>query len=125
MKAISQMHALRDIGISLAIDDFGTGYSSLSYLKEFPINTLKIDRCFIDDMLKTKRSQNIVELIIEMAHTLGMQIVAEGVETKEQAEAVKIMRAEEMQGYLYSKPLPADDFEILLTKNINLDNKIR
>ncbi|MDE1464144.1 EAL domain-containing protein [Spartinivicinus poritis] len=116
-KAIAQMHNLRRIGVTLAVDDFGTGYSSLSYLKEFPINKLKIDRCFINDMLNSKRSKNIVELIIEMAHTLDMEVVAEGVETSEQAEALNSMRGEVAQGFLYSKPLSCEQMEAYLIKN--------
>ncbi len=119
-KAIEHMQALRDSGIYLAIDDFGTGYSSLNYLKQFPINTLKIDRCFIDDMLKSEQNTNIVLLIINIAHTLGLSVVAEGVETVEQSNAIRNLGAEEMQGYLFSRPLPANDYEALLIENPNL-----
>ena len=110
------MHNLRRIGVTLAVDDFGTGYSSLSYLKEFPINKLKIDRCFINDMLKSKRSKNIVELIIDMAHTLDMEVVAEGVETIEQAQVLNSMKGEVAQGFLFSKPLSCEEMEDYLVK---------
>ena len=117
LNAIEKMHALRDLGISLAIDDFGTGYSSLTYLKEFPVNTLKIDRCFIKDMLSSQRNRNIVRLIVDMAHSLNLGVVAEGVETNEQAEQIKNLNAEEMQGFLFSKPLPVNECEKLLKLN--------
>ena len=120
-KVIHQMCALRDIGISLAIDDFGTGYSSLSYLKKFPINTLKIDRSFVRDMLQTERDKNIVELIVDMAHTLDMEIVAEGVETAEQGKVIRNMGAEKIQGYLFSHPLPAQEFEKVIRTEIMLN----
>ncbi len=119
-KAVAQMYALRELGVSLAIDDFGTGYSSLNYLKRFPINTLKIDRSFVKDMNSSQQNRNIVQLIIRIAHTLGLKIVAEGVETKDQAEMIKDFKAEDMQGYLYSRPVNAQEFEEMLRKSPNL-----
>ena len=99
---------LRDMGITVSVDDFGTGYSSLSYLHRFPINTLKIDRTFILNMMKSTEDQAIVTAIIAMAKSLNMQIVAEGVETVEQLEALKDQGCHEVQGFLISRPVNAE-----------------
>lgn len=107
--AIDTMKKLRARGIHLAMDDFGTGYSSLAYLKQFPLNTLKIDKAFIDDM-KTARGRNMVDTIVTIAHNLGLLVVAEGVEESSQLELLRKLRCEAIQGYFYSKPLSAEDF---------------
>ncbi|WP_129125012.1 putative bifunctional diguanylate cyclase/phosphodiesterase [Geomonas oryzae] len=99
---------LRGMGITVSVDDFGTGYSSLSYLHRFPINTLKIDRTFILNMMKSTEDQAIVTAIIAMAKSLNMQIVAEGVETVEQLEALKDQGCHEIQGFLISRPVNAE-----------------
>lgn len=104
--AISTMRKLRDIGIYLSIDDFGTGYSSLSYLKRFPIHKIKIDRSFVKDLEIDAESASIVRAIINLAHTLGMTVVAEGVETPEQLGFLQMSNCDSIQGYLYSKPIP-------------------
>lgn len=100
----------KDIGITIAIDDFGTGHSSLSYLKKFPINTLKIDQSFVFDMLENESDRVIVQTIISMAHSLGFIAVAEGVETHDHVNILKNMDCDQLQGYYYSKPIPADKF---------------
>lgn len=107
--AIDTMKKLRARGIHLAMDDFGTGYSSLAYLKQFPLNTLKIDKAFIDDM-NTARGRNMVDTIVTIAHNLSLTVVAEGVEYAEQLQQLKQLRCEIIQGYYYSKPLSAADF---------------
>lgn len=107
--AIETMKKLRARGIHLAMDDFGTGYSSLAYLKQFPLNTLKIDKAFIDDM-NTARGRNMVDTIVTIAHNLSLTVVAEGVEYEEQLQQLKQLRCEIIQGYFYSKPLSAEDF---------------
>jgi len=112
--AIDTMKKLRARGIHLAMDDFGTGYSSLAYLKQFPLNTLKIDKAFIDDM-SSARGRNMVDTIVTIAHNLSLSVVAEGVETLEQLEQLRKLRCEIIQGYYYSKPLSADDFAAFLT----------
>jgi len=107
--AIAIMRSLSARGIHLAMDDFGTGYSSLAYLKQFPLNTLKVDKAFIDDM-KTERGRNMVDSIVTIAHNLDLHVVAEGVEQAAQIEVLKKLHCETVQGYYYSKPLSKDEF---------------
>jgi diguanylate cyclase (GGDEF)-like protein len=101
---------LNEIGVSIAIDDFGTGHSSLAYLKKFPINTLKIDRSFVVDIIDDDEDRIIVQTIISMAHSLGFNTVAEGVETMQHIELLQDMDCDELQGYYFSKPIPKDEF---------------
>ncbi|WP_372625979.1 putative bifunctional diguanylate cyclase/phosphodiesterase [Arsukibacterium sp.] len=112
--AIDMMKKLRARGIHLAMDDFGTGYSSLAYLKQFPLNTLKIDKAFIDDM-DNARGRNMVDTIVTIAHNLSLNVVAEGVETKDQLDMLRKLRCETIQGFYYSKPLSAGDFAAFLS----------
>ncbi|NRA84347.1 MAG: EAL domain-containing protein, partial [Gammaproteobacteria bacterium] len=114
--AIVTMQSLTDLGISLALDDFGTGYSSLSYLKRFPIHTLKIDKAFIDDLIIEQGERHMVASIISIAHNMGLSVVAEGVETKEQLEILKQLSCETIQGFLFSRPLSESDFLALLLR---------
>ena len=107
--SIAKLNLLVDHGISIAIDDFGTGHSSLYYLKNFPIDVLKIDRSFVRDITEDVSDAQIVETIIMMAHNLGMTVVAEGVETKEQLELLDSFGCKTIQGYYYSKPLPLEE----------------
>ncbi|MDY7548197.1 bifunctional diguanylate cyclase/phosphodiesterase [Glaciimonas sp. CA11.2] len=113
---IKKMHALKDLGITLSIDDFGTGYSSLSYLKQFPIDVLKIDRIFVQDISINADDAAIVRSIISLAHNLKLQVVAEGVETQEQANFLRAHGCDILQGYFICEPLPWDQLEILITK---------
>jgi len=101
---------LKEIGVSIAIDDFGTGYSSLSYLKKFPINTLKIDKEFVMDMVEDEEEKIIVKTIITMAHSLGFQTVAEGVETQQHVIALRDLKCDQLQGYYYSKAIRKNEF---------------
>ncbi|KUM52679.1 diguanylate phosphodiesterase [Rheinheimera sp. EpRS3] len=121
-QAIDTMKKLRARGIHLAMDDFGTGYSSLAYLKQFPLNTLKIDKAFVDDM-NTARGRNMVDTIVTIAHNLSLTVVAEGVEQAEQLEMLRKLRCEVIQGYYYSKPLSADDFADFLRQHKIQHNK--
>jgi EAL domain-containing protein (putative c-di-GMP-specific phosphodiesterase class I) len=105
--AIAVMRALREAGMRIAIDDFGTGYSSLAYLTRFPIGALKIDRSFVKDMSSDKGDATIVRTIIEMAHTLGFTVVAEGVETDRQAAFLRQFGCEQAQGFLFARPMLA------------------
>lgn len=109
-KTVGTLNNLSALGIKLSIDDFGTGYSSLNYLKEMPINELKIDRSFITNLPEDVPSIAIVDSVLSMARGLNMTVVAEGVETAEQAEFLTQRGCHELQGYLYSKPLPQQDF---------------
>jgi diguanylate cyclase (GGDEF)-like protein len=112
----AKLKRLREAGIQLSIDDFGTGYSSLSYLQRFPINTLKIDRSFIHRLGNKGENLAIVEAITVMAHKLGMDVVAEGVETMEQLEKLRDVSCEQIQGYLFSPPVAADQATELLKR---------
>ena len=104
------MRRLQALGITISIDDFGTGYSSLNYLKRFPVNVLKIDKTFVDDMSKCVEDAAIVATIINISHHMHMRVVAEGVETAEQVRMLLKQGCEEIQGYFFSRPLPADKF---------------
>jgi EAL domain-containing protein (putative c-di-GMP-specific phosphodiesterase class I) len=106
--------ALKALGIRLALDDFGTQYSSLSYLRRFPFDILKVDQSFVRDMLNEARDREIVRSVISLAHAIGLTVVAEGIETEEQFEAVREMGADRAQGYLLARPLPAAAFSELL-----------
>ncbi|MDR2551035.1 MAG: EAL domain-containing protein [Desulfobulbus sp.] len=114
---VATLDKLVQLGIAVAIDDFGTGYSSLSYLKQFPVRTLKIDRSFIRDLPDDASDAQLVETIMLMAHNLGISVVAEGVETEAQVEWLKRYRCEQIQGFVYSKPLPVDEFIAFLDAN--------
>jgi EAL domain-containing protein (putative c-di-GMP-specific phosphodiesterase class I) len=111
--SISSLKAIRVLGLTVAIDDFGTGFSSLSYLSKLPVDTLKIDRSFVIDMTLTPEGLALVSTIINLAHALKLKVVAEGVETQEQERLLRLLNCDEMQGYLFSKPVPADLFETL------------
>jgi len=109
-RAIEIMTELNNCGIHLALDDFGTGYSSLAYLKRFPIQTLKIDKAFIDDINGAERDRNMVASIVAMAHNLGLDVVAEGVVDQEQAATLSHLKCEFAQGYLFAQPLRREHF---------------
>jgi EAL domain-containing protein (putative c-di-GMP-specific phosphodiesterase class I) len=111
---IAKLTAIRDLGVSIAVDDFGTGYSSLSYLAKLPVAFLKIDRSFISTMLDDASAMTLVSTIISLAHSLNLGVVAEGVELEEQAKFLRLLRCDQMQGYLISKPLSFDDMTIYL-----------
>jgi diguanylate cyclase (GGDEF)-like protein len=115
-KTLVELKVLKEAGISLSIDDFGTGYSSLSYLKRFPIDTIKIDRSFVKDLHRDADDAAICAAILAMSHQLGLNVVAEGVETREQLEFLRSHKCEHIQGYICSPALSADDFLALLTR---------
>jgi diguanylate cyclase (GGDEF)-like protein len=104
-----KLKTLRDVGVSIAIDDFGTGYSSLAYLARLPVHSLKIDRSFIVTMSDSPDTMTLVSTIISLAHSLRLKVCAEGVETEEQAKVLRLLRCDEMQGYLISRPVPLDE----------------
>ncbi|MEW9798123.1 EAL domain-containing protein [Alteromonas sp. CYL-A6] len=121
---LQMMERLRERGIHLALDDFGTGYSSLAYLKRFPLNTLKIDKAFIDDIAHSSVDRHMAAAIINIAHNLGLKVVAEGVEHEEQLTILRRYDCEMLQGFLYSKPINAERFEKLLDENHQLHTLI-
>lgn len=112
--AFQTLETLRTLGITLSIDDFGTGYSSLSYLKKLPIDKIKIDKSFIDDITNDENDVEITKAIIAMSHSLGLTVLAEGVEDVFQLTILKELKCEKYQGYYFSKAIPADQFEALL-----------
>ena len=105
-RAVALFSELKAMGVRIAIDDFGTGYSSLAYLKRFPINSLKIDRSFVGDVPADATNTAITQAIIAMAHSLGLKVTAEGVESAGQVSFLREHGCEEMQGYYFSRPLP-------------------
>jgi EAL domain-containing protein (putative c-di-GMP-specific phosphodiesterase class I) len=113
-QAIEKLHELKLMGIRVAVDDFGTGYSSLNYLKRFPIDTLKIDKTFVADVCKDPHDTAIVRAIITLGHALDLTVIAEGVETQEQLKYLSSLGCDVVQGFLFSKSLPAPVFEELL-----------
>jgi len=108
------LNTLHKMNVTLTLDDFGTGYSSLSYLKQFPIQVLKIDRSFINDMMENQFNMSLVDAIIALAQNLGLQLVAEGVETKAQLEYLRWKNVNAIQGFLFSPPVPAEEFRALI-----------
>jgi len=119
--AAAVLHELKTLGCRLYLDDFGTGYSSLAYLKRFPIDALKIDRSFIVDLTTDGDDNAIAGAIIAMAHSLGIRVVAEGVEHGEQLDVLKAHGCDEFQGYYFARPMPAEQFAAMLRKGTTLD----
>jgi diguanylate cyclase (GGDEF)-like protein len=115
-EAVETLQKLRELGVHLSIDDFGTGYSSMSYLKRLPVATLKIDRSFVRDIARDADSQAIVQAIIAVAHSLKLNVIAEGVETAEQLANLRARGCDQVQGFVFSRPLSADAFARLLRK---------
>jgi diguanylate cyclase (GGDEF)-like protein len=112
--SVGVLHELKAMGVCIAIDDFGTGYSSLSYLRRFPVNKLKIDQSFVREILTNESDAEIVRAVIALGHSLKLKVVTEGVETEAQRAFLRSLGCDEMQGYLFSKPLPAEAFSELL-----------
>jgi len=110
--AIDALNKLRATGVRLCIDDFGTGYSSLSYLHELPIDSLKIDRSFIGAMGEDERKTKIVQTILLLGKGLGIEVVAEGVETQQQADALRKLGCERAQGYFFARPVPLEQLTL-------------
>lgn len=113
-KALQCINRLRDIGVKFAIDDFGTGYSSLSYLSKIPADLLKIDKSFIDRINSNESSKQYVAAMISMGHIMGLDVISEGVEEQEQLEALRSIGCDLIQGFIWGRPLSADDAEKLV-----------
>ncbi|OOZ37915.1 putative bifunctional diguanylate cyclase/phosphodiesterase, partial [Solemya elarraichensis gill symbiont] len=116
---VMSMLALKSIGVTLTIDDFGTGYSSLSYLTQLPIDAIKIDRAFVSNMDETNHDKAIVQMIMQLAQELGFKVVAEGVETEKQKEFLTDMGCDLLQGFLFSRPIPASEYQKLVRSEPN------
>jgi len=119
-RTMSLLRRLKSRGVRIAIDDFGTGYSSLSYLKRFPVDTLKLDRSFVKGLPENTEDASISRAVITMAHSLGLEVVAEGVETVAQRQFLAAHGCDEVQGYLLSRPRPAAECEAFLQPRLSL-----
>ena len=116
-KTVNILNEIKTMGVKISIDDFGTGYSSLSYLREFPIDTLKIDQSFISSMHNNRDADTaIANIVIDLGHKLGMKVIAEGVETQKQIELLKNYACDKIQGYIISEPVNEIEFNLLLDK---------
>ena len=115
-ESVSILRKLSEMGVLVSVDDFGTGYSSMSYLQRFPIDKLKIDRTFINDVTSSNDDASIVSAIVSLGHTLKLKVIAEGVETPEQLEFLQMLGCDQYQGYHYSKPMPAQEFAELIRR---------
>jgi EAL domain-containing protein (putative c-di-GMP-specific phosphodiesterase class I) len=120
LHAVLQLHIIRAMGLTVAIDDFGTGYSSLSYIAKLPVSTLKIDRAFIINLARNLDDLSIVSTMISLAHSLKMEVVAEGAETQEQANLLRLLKCDTLQGFLFSPGVPADQIEQYLREGKSL-----
>jgi EAL domain-containing protein (putative c-di-GMP-specific phosphodiesterase class I) len=110
-RSIASLKVIRAMGVNIAIDDFGTGFSSLNYLAKLPVDTLKIDRSFVIELTAGPDGLALVSTIISLAHSLKLNVVAEGVETQEQSRLLRLLDCDEMQGFLFSRPIPRELFE--------------
>ncbi|VXD17301.1 EAL domain-containing response regulator [Planktothrix paucivesiculata] len=119
--SIQQLQALKALGVTIAIDDFGTGYSSLSYLQKFPFDVLKIDQSFVRNLHTNKINATITQSLISMAHLLNLKVIAEGVETQEELNILQSFQCDEIQGYLFSRPLNLEDFQTLVKSGSQLN----
>jgi len=120
---LANLWALKDLGITLSLDDFGTGYSSLSYLKQLPIDTLKIDKSFVREIGPNANDNTLVQTIIALGHSLGMTMIAEGVESLEHLDMLNQFGCDEIQGYWLAKPMPAADCLAFITEHEKLSRR--
>ncbi len=122
---VQSLARLKDIGMKIAVDDFGTGYSSLSYLKKFPIDALKIDRAFVSELDTGSNDRSICAAIIALAQSLGLKVIAEGVETQEQLQHLRFLGCDEIQGFFFAKPMPGDRVTAFLTEHMQKVSRTR
>jgi EAL domain-containing protein (putative c-di-GMP-specific phosphodiesterase class I) len=122
---IEKLRAAKERGLQIAIDDFGTGYSSLGYLSRLPLDALKIDRSFIDNMAEDPQQMSIVTAIISLAHSIDLKVIAEGVETPTQAQLLRLLRCDQIQGYLMARPQPAEDVVKLLGQTFEIPKAVK
>ncbi|MEM6512449.1 MAG: EAL domain-containing protein [Pseudomonadota bacterium] len=115
---IHSLQRLKDAGLLIAVDDFGTGYSSMSYLKRFPLDALKIDRSFVDEIEKSRESHAICKAIVELGHGLGLKVIAEGVENGEQVTSLNLMDCDQLQGYFFARPMPASEVTRFISDHV-------
>ena len=115
-RADEQLQELKKLGVTLSLDDFGTGYTSFGYLKEFPADTLKIDKTMVDNILRREEDQRIIKAMIELGHNLGMKIVVEGIENREMMEMIASFGSDYMQGYYFGRPQPAYEFQEMIRR---------
>jgi len=120
---IATLEQLKALGVELSIDDFGTGYSSLNYLKRFPVTSLKVDQSFVRELGQGENAAAIVKAVISLGHSLGMKVIAEGVETEKQMSFLMENHCDAMQGFLFSRPLGMDEFITLLERESNTSDK--
>jgi EAL domain-containing protein (putative c-di-GMP-specific phosphodiesterase class I) len=117
---VDVLRSLKDLGVGIAVDDFGTGYSNLAYLKRFPVDWLKVDKSFVDGLGENPEDTAIVEAVVSLARAMGMQTVAEGIESTGQADLLRVLGCEMGQGYYFSEPLPAHEANALLSTSSSL-----
>jgi EAL domain-containing protein (putative c-di-GMP-specific phosphodiesterase class I) len=117
-EARAVLHELRDLGLGLSVDDYGTGFSSLAYLRRLPVSEIKLDRAFLEGAPEDARAVAIIRSTIELAHSLGLPMVAEGIETDEALALVSELGCDEAQGFLLGRPMPADDLSALLPRSV-------
>jgi c-di-GMP phosphodiesterase len=115
-RALIVLRDLKRLGVNIALDDFGTGYSSLSYLRQFPVDVLKMDRAFISDLDRDSTSRRIVHSVVDLAHGLNMEVVAEGVESDEQYAQVRELDCDSYQGFHFGRPRPREEMELVLAQ---------
>ncbi len=119
---IAKLNELKSMGVKISLDDFGTGYSSLSYLQQFPFDLLKIDRCFVQNINTNPTNAALTQAIIQMAHSLNLKVIAEGVETREELAVLYENKCDNIQGYLFSRPVKAEEFKRMLEEGKQLEN---
>ncbi len=117
---VDTIRMLQNRGIKISVDDFGTGYSSFGQLRRHRFDALKVDKSFVDAIAFDKSSATLVKAMIQMAHDLGLRVIVEGVETREQVEILRDYGCDEIQGYYYSRPVPPEEFETLLRQGVTM-----